>query len=103
MFVPAALIAAFSVPLALRMVPPNRFYGFRTAQTLGDRAVWFRVNRLAGWALLVAVSLTTCLYLSEPEWASGRSFTGVMALVLPVLAALVVAGVYARGLARQGH
>lgn len=96
MFVPAALLGALSVPLALRIVPPNRYYGFRTALTLANREAWFQVNRVAGLAILVAVCVTTCLYLSKPELASGRSFLGVLALVLPLLAALLVAGVYAR-------
>ncbi len=101
MFVPAGLIAALSVPLALKMVPPNRYYGFRTTHTMADREVWFRVNRVAGWGLIVAVSLTASLYFADPELASGRSLSGVLALVLPVIAALLVAGVYARKIARQ--
>ncbi len=96
MFLPAALIAVLALPLAMKLVPPNRIYGFRTAQTLANREVWFRVNRVAGWALLVADTATTCLYLSQPELASGRSLVGVLALVLPLLAALVIAGIYAR-------
>ena len=82
-------------------MPPNRYYGFRTARTLANREVWFRVNRLAGCGLIVAVSLTTCLYLSEPGLASGRSFTGVLALILPVVGALALAGIYARKIARE--
>lgn len=101
MFVPAALIAILAVPLALRLVPPNRFYGFRTAQTLANRDVWFRVNRVAGWALIIADAATTSLYLSKPELASGRSLMGVLALIVPVLAALLVAGSHARKTARQ--
>jgi uncharacterized membrane protein len=85
MYVPAALVGALSVPLALKLVPPNRIYGVRTPQTLASREVWFRVNRVAGFALIVAVGMAMCVYLAEPEWASGRSFLGVLALIVPVV------------------
>jgi len=42
----------FSVPLVLEKVPPNRYFGFRTKQTLNDATVWYRVNRTAGWSFL---------------------------------------------------
>jgi uncharacterized membrane protein len=100
MFVPAALIAVLCLPLALKWVPPNRFYGIRTAQTLASREVWFRVNRVAGFALLVAAAISMCAYLLEPELASGRSFLGVLILIVPVIVALAVTATYARKLAR---
>jgi uncharacterized membrane protein len=96
MYIPAALVAALAVPLALKLVPPNRLYGFRTAATLADREVWFRVNRVAGFALLVAAGTAMCFYLAMPELASGSSFLGVLALVVPVVLALAVTATYAR-------
>lgn len=99
MFVPAALVAVLALPLALNLVPPNRFYGLRTVHTLANRELWFRVNRVAGVALFAASAIAMCIYLAAPELASGRSFIGVLVLVLPVLAALAGAGRYARKLA----
>src|SRR5512141_1280169 len=98
LFVPATLIAAFSAPLALKLVPPNRFYGIRTEQTLADRDVWFRVNRVGGFALLLAAATTLCTFILMPEVASGRSFLGVLTLIVPVIAALIVTSIYARRL-----
>jgi uncharacterized membrane protein len=95
------VIAAFSVPLALRMIPPNRIYGVRTSTTLANREAWFRVNRVAGFALLGAAGIATCIYLAEPELASGRSFVGVLALVVPTISALAVTAAYARKLSRR--
>ena len=103
MYVPAALIAALSAPLVLNLIPPNRIYGVRTLQTLGNRAVWFRVNRVAGVALMAAVGIAIGFYLAEPELASGRSFLGVLALIVPVLAALAVSATYARRLSRRSN
>ena len=44
MYIPAALIAALSVPHALRLIPPNRIYGVSTSPTLASREVWFRAS-----------------------------------------------------------
>jgi uncharacterized membrane protein len=99
LFVPTALIASAAAPLALKCVPPNSFYGVRTAQTLANRELWFRVNRFAGWVFLAAAALTTCVYLSIPEMASGRSFSGVLALVGPMAAATAAVLIHCRRLA----
>lgn len=45
------LLTALSIPLILRRVQPNPFYGFRVASTLADPAMWYAVNRYAGWRL----------------------------------------------------
>ena len=101
LFVPTALIASAAVPLALQCVPPNPVYGVRTAQTLADRELWFRVNRFAGWVFLAAAALTTGAYLSMPEMASGGSFSGMLALMGPLAAATAAVVTYCRRLARR--
>jgi uncharacterized membrane protein len=103
MYIPTAIIAAVSVPLVLKLVPPNRVYGVRTSQTLASREVWFRVNRVAGFALIAAAGTAMCFYLGDPELASGRSFLGVLALIVPVISALAVTGAYARRLSRRSN
>lgn len=47
-FTPAILILTLSIPLIFGIVPPNRFYGVRTAQTLRNTQLWYSANRLAG-------------------------------------------------------
>ena len=101
MFVPATLIAVLSAPLALKLVPPNRFYGVRTAGTLADREVWFRANRVAGLLLMLAAGIALIAYRLNPELASGESFLGVLMLILPVLSALVFTGMYTRSLSKR--
>jgi uncharacterized membrane protein len=44
------LLAAISLPMALRIVPPNGFYGLRTSETLSSAEVWYRSNLQAGIA-----------------------------------------------------
>jgi uncharacterized membrane protein len=50
----AFLIIALSIPLWMRRVPPNRFYGVRTRATLGDEALWYDVNARSGQDLLIS-------------------------------------------------
>ena len=46
------LMASLSVPLILRRIGPNPWYGFRVRQTLDDPAVWYPANAYAGRGLL---------------------------------------------------
>ena len=50
----SVLLALVGVPLMLGKVPPNRVYGFRTAKTLSDPAIWYPANKTAGRNLLIA-------------------------------------------------
>jgi uncharacterized membrane protein len=50
----ALLLILFAVPLWMRMVPPNRYYGVRTHATLGDEQRWYAVNASAGLDLFVS-------------------------------------------------
>jgi len=53
-FTAAGLLAAcLGLPLMLRRIPPNRFYGFRTPATLRDPEIWYPANAFAGRLLLV--------------------------------------------------
>jgi len=54
------LFIGLSIPLIRNRVPPNRFYGFRTAKTLSDPKIWYEVNHISGNDLLVAGALVTC-------------------------------------------
>ena len=42
------LFIGLSIPLMQGRVPPNRYYGFRTAKTLSDTKIWYEVNRISG-------------------------------------------------------
>ena len=88
--IPLALIA-LCVPLILRKVPRNRFYGFRTARTLSSDAVWYPANRIAGTALVWAgliwlVGGLTIPLIAPPADARAWSLTiGLMALGLAMV------------------
>jgi uncharacterized membrane protein len=92
----AALTAGLGLPLAFALVRPNSIYGFRTAATLRDAAVWYPVNRVTGlWCIAIGattagVSLGTFLSaLSMPAAAiisAGTLVAGVVAMAVHGLA-----------------
>jgi uncharacterized membrane protein len=56
------------MPLILKLVPPNGFYGFRTAVTMSNKDVWYPANAFIGWALLVAAGVAaTVLWILPPN------------------------------------
>lgn len=50
----SALLVLISLPLIMRKIKPNPFYGFRTRQTLEDPELWYSVNELFARHLLIA-------------------------------------------------
>ena len=94
--VPCGIIAVASIPLILNVVPPNGVYGFRTRQTLTNRELWFRANRFTGCAFLIASGVSAGIFASYPEYASGRSFAGLVMFVVPLVIALAASFAYVR-------
>ncbi len=85
-------IALISVPLILRMVPPNGIYGFRAGGIRSNPDLWYEVNAFAGWAILAAAVISTVglvrLAPSSPRWRVW------LTLSLPLFAAVAVSFVY---------
>ncbi len=44
----SVLMIAAGIPMAMQIVPPNRWYGFRTPKTLSSPEAWYPVNRIGG-------------------------------------------------------
>jgi hypothetical protein len=63
------LMGGLGVPLWLEMIPPNPWYGFRTPSALANEKIWYPVNRVTGYWLIitgVACSGTSiCAYLAN--------------------------------------
>ena len=53
------LFIALSIPLIKERVPPNSSYGFRTAKSLSDPKIWYAINKISGYDLLLAGALIT--------------------------------------------
>lgn len=47
-----ALFIGLSIPLILRRVPPNRWYGFRVRRTLASPDIWYPANAYSSWLML---------------------------------------------------
>jgi uncharacterized membrane protein len=101
--VPCGIIAVASIPLVLSVVPPNRVYGFRTRQTLANRELWFRGNRFAGCAFLLASAVSAGIFAVHSEYASGRSLTGLVVFVVPLVLAVAASFAYVRRLSDEQH
>ncbi len=94
------LVFLLGAPLALKSVPPNPFYGFRTTTTLSSPDAWYQINFATGLALIasgiagaIAVLLLDQGFLlvkPEPRYLIGISITALTTLLL-----LIVVAVYA--------
>jgi uncharacterized membrane protein len=95
--IPAFAFFIVSIPLALGMIPRNRFYGFRTKRTLADDAVWYRVNRAAGFGIMIASAIYGAVAMANPY---NRDFSvwlvHLAAFAIPLVVALGLAARYAK-------
>jgi SdpI/YhfL family protein len=63
------LLVIISVPLILRLVPPNGMYGFRTGATRSTPAIWYQANAFSGWALSIAAIVSAAWLIVLPATA----------------------------------
>lgn len=100
-----ALFALVALPLALRKVPPNVVYGYRTRATLGDERIWYEANAHFGRGLLIAALagavVAGLLFLLEPFDARTFLPVSLVVLVLPTLVATIATARRVRTLARD--
>ncbi|MES2049897.1 MAG: SdpI family protein [Pseudomonadota bacterium] len=85
------VIALIAVPLIFKWVPPNRFYGFRTARTLSDTGLWYSANQFCGWAILIACAVSIILLVVIPFSSVPITLTEGLAPVLIILAPILIA------------
>ena len=76
----SALFVGIAIPLVLRRIPPNRWYGLRVPATLTDERVWYEANVVAGWDFIrvgVVTFLAGLLFmLLSPALVGERSPVG---------------------------
>ena len=48
------MLVGISIPLIKGLIPPNYFYGFRTAKSLSSPKIWYEINHLSGVDLSLA-------------------------------------------------
>jgi uncharacterized membrane protein len=100
LLVGSAVVALASIPLIMRIVPPNRLYGFRTPRTLADESLWYKANFFAGWALFAAALASAILLAAIPPRAMPQ-LASVALFAGPLLGALLASFLYLRAIDRR--
>ncbi|MBV9851213.1 MAG: SdpI family protein [Armatimonadetes bacterium] len=82
------LFVAVSIPLILRRVRPNPWYGFRTPKTLSSEHIWYEANAYSGALLLVAGLVTAAagivLALLPLNWVA-RELAGLAVMLFSLI------------------
>jgi len=86
------LMIAVAVPMAMRKVPPNGLYGFRTPKTLANVQVWYDANEKAGINMIAAGVLALAAWgLLRMTVGMGRAnFIGFPVLLVLLTVSFVV-------------
>jgi uncharacterized membrane protein len=97
------LAVLVGIPLALGLIPPNRFYGYRTRKAFSSPERWYRANRFSGCALavagVVAIVHNTIFVRSHGDWSSSALQLFVtLSTALLLLASVVISAYYTRRL-----
>ena len=83
-----AVIGLAALPLAMRVVPPNPYFGFRTPRCLDDATLWYNVNAVGGQLLLVVVGISAIiLMMYQGTWLRGF-WPQLFLFVIPILGAI---------------
>lgn len=93
---PVSLIV-LAVPLILKRVPPNDFYGFRMRPAFDSTAQWYRANSIGGWYQYGAgvLMLAGNLVVAE-HWKDSLLVWLITGDLLVLTAAIVAATVHVR-------
>jgi SdpI/YfhL protein family len=91
-----------SLPLVMRLVPMNRFYGVRVREAFASRRNWYEINAYGGRLLLAfGLFLIAFAYLGNDFAPPPTSLWAPVFLLIPLLALIPVLArirVYARRL-----
>ena len=84
------IVILLAVPLALKLIGPNHFYGFRSQLTLANDSVWYRGNSFLGYALIIA-GFSAVFFLwstSGTTFAKENSWIPLAATFAPIVLAV---------------
>ena len=79
-----ALLAIAGVPLILKLIPPNPYYGVPTERALERADIWYEVSRFAGWAAVVAAGFTALLLMIWSGTMLRSFWAQLLAFIVPV-------------------
>ncbi len=102
------VLVAGGIPLAMRKVRPNPWYGFRTRSTMSDERLWFEANASAGRVLVTGglVAILTVIFLffqdvPEPEREARFSSSALMLVSIDMLVVIVVSALRLRAIKKR--
>jgi uncharacterized membrane protein len=98
----AALLILVALPLALRKVPRNVAYGFRTRATMADDEIWYAANAHFGRGLIVAslcgVFAAYLIHRFQPFPPAVFLPVSILVLIAPSLVAALATARYVRAI-----
>lgn len=96
-FLPYGLAGFFTLiglPLALRLIGPNRFYGVRTQRTMENLDVWYAANTANGIAMVAFGILSAIIvFFLHKYWGTDTDIKLLVAMAVPVVLVLFSVGV----------
>jgi hypothetical protein len=98
----SALLILVAIPLALRKVPRNVAYGFRTRATMANDDIWFEANAHFGRGLIASslcgTFLAYVIYVLQLFPPAVFLPVSILVLVVPSLVAAIATARYVRSL-----
>lgn len=83
-----ALVATVGIPLMLKIVPPNPYYGYPARRSASKPEHWVRVNMFAGRALVGAALFTAVLLMFYNGTWLRSGLAQFLAFLIPLAAAV---------------
>ena len=90
------LISCFNfltgIPLAMKLIGINKYYGWRTDVTLHSSKLWYEINLKLGWGMLVAgmIGITLFALLEFDVIPIKASAKGILLLSIEGIATILV-------------
>jgi uncharacterized membrane protein len=101
----SGLLIVVAIPLALRKVPRNVVYGFRTRATMANDETWFEANAHFGRGLIISSLCGACMagviYGLQPFPAEVFLPVSLLVLAAPTLVAVLATARFVRSLASR--
>jgi hypothetical protein len=103
--VAAVLLFVLGIPLERGLIPPNRWYGFRTPSTVQNEHIWYPVNRVTGgWMTAIGpvTALTAFAVFRAGLAIDVAAWVNLAVLSMGIVGMLVHAGTVLRRLKKTG-
>jgi len=85
------------------MIPPNRYYGYRTQKTLESPEIWYRANSVCGWVMVItgglALAHNMLIRHDHADWSSqSQQFFMVISTAVLLLGGVGISALYVKRL-----